>query len=340
MKYRGKHVVLPLVALTLLLTLLAGCGQGGAPEDEALYIDSVELSTVEIADEGIALSELPAISNILMPAPSGVKTEKNTKAVVDYSNTSDGYVMVQFTASTTRRLKARVFGPNTNTEKTCYTYDLTPSQWTTFPLADGSGKYKVVVYEGTGSSGKYAPVLTASFSVTLTDEFAPFIRPNQYVDYSEEISPNTLAKAEELIGDVTDPLEKVRLVYEFVVQNLKYDTAKANDVKDGKLTGYLPVLDDVLEAKKGICFDYAALMSGMLRSQGVPCKLVTGYAGTAFHAWISVWTEEDGWVDGAIYFDGTTWHRMDPTYASSGKGSNSIMKFIGDGSNYTVKRVY
>ena len=111
---------------------------------------------------------------------------------------------------------------------------------------------------------------------------------------------------------------------------------KAANVK----SGYLPVLDDVLASKTGICFDYAALMTGMLRSQGVPCKLVIGYAGTAYHAWISVWSEDTGWVDGAIMFDGRTWHRMDPTFASSAKKSESIMKYIGDGKNYTAKYLY
>ena len=105
-------------------------------------------------------------------------------------------------------------------------------------------------------------------------------------------------------------------------------------------SGYLPVLDTVLAKKTGICFDYAALMTGMLRSQGVPCKLVVGYAGTAYHAWISVWTKENGWVDGAIYFDGSTWQRMDPTFASSGKQSASIMAYIGDGSHYSAKYFY
>ena len=95
-----------------------------------------------------------------------------------------------------------------------------------------------------------------------------------------------------------------------------------------------------LTTKKGICFDYASLMAGMLRSQGVPCKLVVGYAGTAYHAWISVWSAETGWVDGAIYFDGSVWQRMDPTFASSSKGSEAIMQYIGDGKNYSVKYVY
>ena len=46
-----------------------------------------------------------------------------------------------------------------------------------------------------------------------------------------------------------------------------------------------------------------------------------------------MWTKENGWVDGAIYFDGSTWQRMDPTFASSGKQSASIMAYIGDGSH-------
>jgi transglutaminase-like putative cysteine protease len=78
----------------------------------------------------------------------------------------------------------------------------------------------------------------------------------------------------------------------------------------------------------------------MLRSQGVPCKLVIGYAGSAYHAWISVWSEDTGWVNAAIYFDGSSWQRMDPTFASSGKQSDSIMKYIGDGSHYTEKYIY
>ena len=146
----------------------------------------------------------------------------------------------------------------------------------------------------------------------------------------------TIAKAKELIGEDTDVLKKVTKVYCYVVSNMTYDRQKAATVQ----SGYLPVLDTVMAAKKGICFDYAALMTGMLRSQGVPCKLVVGYAGTAYHAWISVWSKDTGWVDGAIYFNGSVWQRMDPTFASSANKSASIMQYIGNGSNYTVKYLY
>lgn len=326
--------ILKLTVPVLALWLLAGCGSAvqppkTEPAGEAAYIDLAVLRDVEIGAEAVALSGSPAaVSTLLLPEASGTAVKENEKAVIDYSNVTDGYVMVRFTASTDRRLVVQTAGPSTT-----YTYNLTAGEWATFPLSDGNGTYKVTVLEGV-SGTKYAVVLTTSVQVNLKDEFAPFLRPNQYVDYTS--AAKTVEKAAELTKGETDPLIKVEKIYNFVVENLSYDKAKAQTVK----SGYLPVLDDVLAAKKGICFDYASLMAGMLRSQGVPCKLVVGYAGTAYHAWINVWTEETGWIDGVIFFDGSAWQRMDPTFASSGKGSEAIMQYIGDGSNYTVSYLY
>lgn len=332
--------------LTLAAVLLTGCSQGASSvgssslssssvqaessqQETAAYVDEVALEDVTLEDEAVALAATPAaLPTDLTPTASGTLVKKNDKAVIDYSNTKDGYVMVQYTASTTKRLKAQVKGPTTT-----YTYNLTAGTWETFPLSDGNGKYQFILYENIEGT-KYAAVLSVSCDVALTDEFAPFLRPNQYVDYAS--APNTVAKAQELTAGVTDPLKKVEVVYNFVVNNLTYDKQLAATVQ----SGYLPVLDSVLAKKTGICFDYAALMTGMLRSQNVPCKLVVGYAGSAYHAWISVWSETTGWVDGAIYFDGTSWQRMDPTFASSGKQSQSIMAYIGDGKNYSAKYFY
>ena len=119
-------------------------------------------------------------------------------------------------------------------------------------------------------------------------------------------------------------------VYDCVTGALTYDTELAKNVK----SGYLPDIDEVMRRKQGICFDYAAVMTGMLRSQDVPCKLVVGYAGEVYHAWISVWSDEYGWIEAAIYFDGETWQRMDPTFASAGENAESIREYIGDSSNY------
>lgn len=334
------------VPLALALLLLAGCAESAVmpenapPEvinDETIYIDELKVEEVVIEDELVALAGTPAaLPTQLKPVASGTKVSDNTKATVDYSNTKDGYVMVQFTAATDKRLKVKVFGPTTT-----YTYDMKQGEWTTFPLSDGNGTYQVKVYEKKTTDPadtKYAVTLSTSFEVTLTDEFAPFLRPNQYVNY--ENATNAIAKAQELVGAETDPLKKVEKVYSYVVNNFTYDKQRAADATAGKIPGYLPNLESVLAEKKGICFDYAAIMTGMLRSQGVPCKLVVGYAGTTYHAWVSVWSEKTGWIEGAIYFDGTAWHRMDPTFASTGNSSEKIMQYIGDGKNYNSMYFY
>ena len=106
---------------------------------------------------------------LLEPEAPGVLTKENQKAVIDYSNTEDGYVMVRFSAATTKRLKVQVKGPTTT-----YTYNLAAdSAWDTYPLSDGNGNYQVLVYENI-SGTKYSTVLSVSFTVTLAEEFAPF----------------------------------------------------------------------------------------------------------------------------------------------------------------------
>lgn len=326
-----------IILFLIILLLLCGCGRQkqtesapvptAAPTIAATVPEATVPPVVESEAAALAEAPVPAVSVVLEAYPSGEWEARCEDAVVDYSHTEDGYIMARYTAQTDKRLKLRVIGPATT-----YTYNLPVDEWTVFPLSDGNGSYTAALYINTHDS-KYATVMTTQFEVELKDEFAPFLRPNQYVDYSD--APNAVEKGAQLCIGLTDPLEKVAAVYDFVVGTLAYDEARAATVK----SGYLPVLDAVLAEEKGICFDYAALMTAMLRSQEVPCKLVVGYAGDIYHAWISVWTEHNGWVDGAIFFDGHAWKRMDPTFASYGERSAEIMDFIENG-NYTVKYLY
>ena len=320
------------IASLLAVLLLCGCAAPAAaapsqPETHPTVLTMPATAATTAPSQPPEPPEPPQGIVLASEAP-GTLEERCADAVVDYSNTTDGYVMVQYLGQTDKRLKVLVKGPTTT-----YQYNLPAQGWTVFPLSDGDGNYQVGVYRNTSGS-KYAVVLTAQFSVTLADAFAPFLRPNQYVDYAA--APNTVALGQTLCTGIQQPLEKVASIYDYVVETFTYDDELAATVK----TGYLPNLDQVLERKQGICFDYAAVMTAMLRSQQVPCKLVVGYAGEIYHAWISVWTEEDGWVDGVIFFDGNSWKRMDPTFASSGNRSEEIMRFIENNSNYTIKYLY
>ena len=327
-------------AMLIAGLLFCGCAgrtektpEAGKPEPTAAMTqhpaETAPPKMIDAVQEAQIMMEEPPlpVSVVLFPEPSGLREQRCEEAVIDYSHTENGYVMVRYTGETEQRLKVLLKGPGAT-----YAYNLPVNEWTTFPLSDGNGAYTVGVYINV-TGNKYAVVMTAEIVAEMTDEFAPFLRPNQYVNYT--VAPETVALGAQLCMGLEHPLEKVAAVYDHVIHHYSYDYEKAKTVT----SGYLPELDAVLAEQKGICFDYAALMTAMLRSQEVPCKLVVGYAGDVYHAWISVWTEENGWIDGAIFFDGHGWNRMDPTFASSGEGDPKIMEFIQNGT-YQARYLY
>jgi transglutaminase/protease-like cytokinesis protein 3 len=142
-------------------------------------------------------------------------------------------------------------------------------------------------------------------------------------------------KGREISDSSSSDLDYIKRVYNFIIKEIKYDEEFAKNIP----VNYIPNPDETLSTKKGICLDYASLTTAMLRSQGLPTKLEVGYSGEAYHAWISVWTKETGWIDNVIRFDGNKWTLIDPTLAAN-NSKQSVRKYIGDGSHYTLKFVY
>ncbi|MCL1807188.1 MAG: transglutaminase domain-containing protein [Oscillospiraceae bacterium] len=267
-----------------------------------------------------------------MPAQPGTAAEENEKAVIDYSNTKDGYVCVKYTAETTNALKVQITPP----KGSVYNYNIEPDgKYETFPLSEGNGSYTIGLYEQV-EGNKYATVAAVTVDVSLSDQFAPFLRPNQFVNYSKD--SQATKKAAELIKYSQNLVEEIGEIYTYITGHITYDKAKASNVK----SGYLPSVDATLRDGKGICFDYAALMTAMLRSQGIPCKLVIGEAKDAkgndvpSHAWISAYSKDTGWIDDVIQFDGKSWKLMDPTYGASAN-SKDLEKMTTDGKSYRPK---
>lgn len=263
----------------------------------------------------------------LTPAASGTEETHNDVSSIDYSNAAEGYIMAVYTG-TNPKVKMQIVGPNA----VKYTYNLTSSDYEAFPLSSGNGSYEITIYENVGGNG-YSICLTTTISVTLTSEFSPYLYPNQYCSFNS--SSTAVAKAKELAEPANSDLDVVTNVYNYIIENITYDYDKASSVP----SGYIPNVDRVLASGTGICLDYAAVMTSMLRSQRIPTRLEVGYAGDAYHAWISTYISDIGWVNGIVEFDGHSWELMDPTFAASSSEA-SLKEFIGEGTNYQVKYMY
>lgn len=252
-------------------------------------------------------------------APDTVSFKKGG-SVIDISNSSEGYFMASHKGSS-KRLKLQV-----KHGEMVYNYDLNNTgAFEIFPLQMGNGAYTARVMENVSGSS-YREITRYDFSVTLASPNTPFLYPNQYVNYNA--SSVAVKKSFDLCVNAKTDIEKLKVIYQFMIETIKYDYDKAATVK----SGYLPNVDTILASKKGICFDYSSLMAAMLRAQGVPTKLVVGSADAvaATHAWNEVYLQGTGWITIKIENTKTGWKLMDPTFGATG----------GTSSTYTTARVY
>lgn len=298
--------------------------------------DSASVTSTTLLDEkgDVPASDAPAVKGsrdntpvCLTPAADGITTYDNGTSFLDVSHTDEGYILAKYVGDCPK-VKLQI----TNNGGTTYTYNLVSSDYEAFPLSCGNGTYTIATYENV-SGTSYVTALYEEIPVTITDEFRPFLYPNQYVDFDSSNEVVTLASS--LVEPANNDLEAVTYIYDYVTNNITYDYSKAETVE----SGYTCDVDTILQSGTGICLDYAAVMCSMLRSQNIPTQLEVGYAGDTYHAWISVYIKDVGWLNGIIEFDGKSWELLDPTFAA-GSSEKDLKKFIGDGSNYTVKYIY
>ncbi|MPM16369.1 hypothetical protein SDC9_62748 [bioreactor metagenome] len=254
-------------------------------------------------NEGQGASE----TKLLLPEASGIVVYQGAGVEIDASHTDQGYVMIRCEASE-MRLKARIA-----TSVQTYYYDLPDGEeYSVFPLQMGDGTYSVRVMEQV-ENDLYAIRYGAEIEVRLADETIPFLYPNQYVWYDG--STDAVLEAQSLAKQLTDDKQIADKFYRFVVKHMTYDTQKAATVQ----SGYLPDADEALKSGRGICFDYAALLAVMLRSRGIPTRMLIGTVTpeNLYHSWNSV------------YLNGE-WVWMDPTLDGTGHRE----------SDYITERIY
>ena len=271
----------------------------------------------------------PSDPAVYVPEASGELVLGKDPLLVDASHADQGYVMAQYTGSAAKAV-VMLTGP----DAVAYKYFLPPSDnFVPLPLTAGSGEYAVDGYENVQGS-TYATLFKDDLDVALESDLLPYLYPNQYVMFDPDT--RAVALAAEMASGADSDLAAVERIYRYVIDNVTYDSEKAATVTGG----YLPTVDDTLDTCTGICFDYAALTTAMLRSQAIPTRLEIGYAGSIYHSWISVYVNDVGWIDKLIEFSGDGWTRMDPTFASNGNSSEAILKYIGDGSNYALQYLH
>ena len=260
----------------------------------------------------------PSIETMKVPEP-GDSNRQFENVILDYSNTGFGYVMVKSLDEDHSKYKVGI----SHGEETLY-YDVNlDGQYISYPLVSGDGRYNIKLLENIEGTS-YAVFGSVDIDVVLESQLDPFLYPNVISNY--DINSEAVAAAFDITEDCDNDLDRVYEIYEWVIDNVTYDYGKLDEARESFL---IPDVDLTYNSKKGICFDYSALMCAMLRPLDIPTKLVTGYVDLGYHAWVEVYIEDIGWIDPDIYFESEVWTRMDPTFDSQGsvyKGEYEAIK--------------
>jgi transglutaminase-like putative cysteine protease len=130
--------------------------------------------------------------------------------------------------------------------------------------------------------------------ITASGEFWEYLNPSPYTH------PTTLLTklaAELRLERVDDPLLLLRRLNTELYDRFEYSPQS---------TRVDSPIDEALEARKGVCQDFAHIMIALVRHIGIPCRYVSGYLfhheGTdrstesATHAWVEAYLPDIGWV--------------------------------------------
>lgn len=212
-----------------------------------------------------------------LPEATGKTIKKDGKMTIDCSNMSEGYIMVKAKKSS-KKLKVQIA-----TAGAKLNYNLNGNgEYEVFPLQFGSGKYQIKLYEHVKGKS-YSEEGKVKLSVKMPDELSCFLYPNQYVSYDENTA--CVKQAQEMCKDMSDQTEIYKAVCTYVLQNFVYDYIKSVSVQS--MSQQMPDIDGCWENRMGICQDLSALTCAMLRSQGIPARLMIGTVGSnTYHAWV------------------------------------------------------
>ncbi|MCA0385882.1 MAG: transglutaminase-like domain-containing protein [Firmicutes bacterium] len=204
-----------------------------------------------------------------------------------------------------------------------YTYPIVDTDINQFPLQLGNGEYTVRVMQNTVGNS-YKELSRINVSLDLENSNSVFLASIQDIEFDKSSLP--IIKAKALTKGLTKDEDKVKAIYNYVNQNVKYDYSKAKTVK----SGYFPNIDSTYKTNTGICYDYASIVAAMLRSVGIPTKLIKGYSiptKDVYHAW------------NEVYIDGE-WKIIDTTVDSAYVQANMSTKMFKSFSDYKASKVY
>jgi ankyrin repeat protein len=188
--------------------------------------------------------------------------------------------------------------------------------WTAYIWAEWTGNTEVADFlasSGADTNRKYSDVLRKDVSLYKSRDLEPVVT-NIPEELMEKVCENVIylnELVEHLLSGIDDPFLKVKVIHDWIVYKISYDSESSSLIKSGEPHNPTNLLimqsvEAVLESGKAVCEGYSNLFYSMCSYAGIECVFITGDTAFGAHAWNAVFLE------GNYYLVDVTWddHRV------------------------------
>lgn len=124
------------------------------------------------------------------------------------------------------------------------------------------------------------------------------------------VDPEVVELARAITADAPTTYDQILAIEEWMAANITY-TRQIDTLAPGSDA----VHHLLFRSRKGFCEQIGSALVVMLRSLGIPARLVVGYVPSGYdaarHQWLSRGTDAHAWAE--VYFPGVGWQGFDPT---------------------------
>ena len=187
-----------------------------------------------------------------------------------------------------------------------------------------SGRYQAIRVDNTGSIfniddahavtdysvlSEIPPPMSASLAMSEDSGVSGIV----YLNLPSELDPRVAERAKEVAGDQSTSYLKALAIQNYLMKTYRYTLQLPSArVKD-------PIANFLFDRKAGHCEYFASAMAVMLRTLGIPSRIVNGFRGGEYNdvtgSYIVRARDAHSWVE--AYFPGYGWYTFDPTPAST-----------------------
>lgn len=168
-------------------------------------------------------------------------------------------------------------------------------------------EHTMTVYEGVSDVSFPSPAALERLSVPM-----PGSIPERYLQLPAHLDPRIPALAQEIAGAESSPYGRARAIERYLTTHYAYTLQLPSQLSAD------PLADFLFHRRRGHCEYFASSMAVLLRTIGIPSRIITGFRGAQFNQvnsnYIVRASDAHSWVE--AYIPGAGWTTFDPTPAS------------------------